>query len=180
MNGYEPVERDEDIQSAISNMIWLEYSFVLARVWCIRDLGCPFVFYTAFGRDWDLMTQVCIYILLFIYICDDMNICYLLLIIRCWFCFWVGDYPLSVWLLNPSIYSFFPQVWLLLVAYSLVFSYVTQIGGVTSWVYKPCNMWCIFVNVYNLNSDRVMYCISFESLCKATCADHLLGHYFCN
>ena len=29
------------------------------------------------------MSQMCIYILLFIYICDDMNICYLLLIIRC-------------------------------------------------------------------------------------------------
>ena len=28
------------------------------------------------------MSQMCIYILLFIYICDDMNICYLLLIIR--------------------------------------------------------------------------------------------------
>jgi len=26
-----------------------------------------------------------------------------------WFCFWVGDYPLSVWLLNPSIYFFPPR-----------------------------------------------------------------------
>ena len=26
-----------------------------------------------------------------------------------WFCFWVGDYPLSVWLLNPSIISFSPR-----------------------------------------------------------------------
>ena len=26
-----------------------------------------------------------------------------------WFCLWVGDYPLSVWLLNPSILSFFPR-----------------------------------------------------------------------
>jgi len=29
------------------------------------------------------MSQMCIYILLFIYICDHMNICYLLLILRC-------------------------------------------------------------------------------------------------
>ena len=27
-----------------------------------------------------------------------------------WFCFWVGDYSLSVWLLKPSIISFLPQV----------------------------------------------------------------------
>jgi len=27
-----------------------------------------------------------------------------------WFCFWVGDYPLSVGLLNPSIIPFSPQV----------------------------------------------------------------------
>ena len=26
-----------------------------------------------------------------------------------WFCFRVGDYPLSVWLLNPSIISFSPR-----------------------------------------------------------------------
>ena len=26
-----------------------------------------------------------------------------------WSCFWVGDYPLSVWLLNPSITSFSPR-----------------------------------------------------------------------
>ena len=81
MNGYEPVERDEVVQSVMSNMIWLEDSFRLARVWYIRDLGCPFLLYTTFGRDWDLMSQMCIYILLFIYICDDMNICYLLFVI---------------------------------------------------------------------------------------------------
>ena len=51
MNGYKPVERDEVTQSVVSNMIWLEDSFGLARVWYIRDLGCPFVLYTAFGRD---------------------------------------------------------------------------------------------------------------------------------
>ena len=26
-----------------------------------------------------------------------------------WFCFWVGNYPLSVWLLKPSIIPFFPR-----------------------------------------------------------------------
>jgi len=67
MNGYEPVERDEVIQSVISNMIWLEDSFGLSRVWYIRDLGCPFVLYTAFGKDWDLMSQMCIYIYLYSY-----------------------------------------------------------------------------------------------------------------
>ena len=39
MNGYEPVERDEVIQSVISTIICLEDSFGLARVWYIRDLG---------------------------------------------------------------------------------------------------------------------------------------------
>jgi len=29
------------------------------------------------------MSQTCIFISIFIYVCDDMNICYLLLIIRC-------------------------------------------------------------------------------------------------
>ena len=51
MNGYEPVERDEVIQSVISNLIRLEDSLELARVGYIRDLGCPFVLYTAFGKD---------------------------------------------------------------------------------------------------------------------------------
>jgi len=27
-----------------------------------------------------------------------------------WFCFWVGDYPLSVWLLNPPLYLFPPGI----------------------------------------------------------------------
>ena len=51
MNEYEPVERDKVIQSVISNMIYLEDSFGISRVWHIRDLGCPFVLYTAFGKD---------------------------------------------------------------------------------------------------------------------------------
>ena len=51
MNGYEPVERDEVIQSVISNMICLEDSFGLVCVWYIRDLGCPFVLYLTFGKD---------------------------------------------------------------------------------------------------------------------------------
>ena len=51
MNGYETVERDEVIQSVISNMICLEDSFGLARVWYIRDFGCPFVLYSTFGKD---------------------------------------------------------------------------------------------------------------------------------
>ena len=51
MNGYEAAERDEVIQSVISNMIWPEDSFGLARVWYIRGWGCPFVLYMAFGRD---------------------------------------------------------------------------------------------------------------------------------
>ena len=51
MNGYAPVGRDEVIQSVISNMICLEDSFGLVRVWYIRDLGCPFVLYLTFGKD---------------------------------------------------------------------------------------------------------------------------------
>jgi len=51
MNGYEPVERDEVIQSVISTIICLEDSFGLARVWYIRDFGCPFVLYIDFDKD---------------------------------------------------------------------------------------------------------------------------------
>ena len=36
-------------------MIWLEASFGVAHVWYIRALGCPFVLYTALGKDSDLM-----------------------------------------------------------------------------------------------------------------------------
>ena len=50
MNGYEPVERDGVVQSVISNMLRLEDLFGLSRVWYIRDLGCPFMLYTAFGQ----------------------------------------------------------------------------------------------------------------------------------
>ena len=36
-------------------------------------------------------------------------------------------------------------------------------------------------NMYvNFKYKRVMYCLSFESLCKAMCADHLLGRCLCN
>jgi len=52
---------------------------------------------------------------IFIHSCDIGNICYLLSVICYlyyevhWFCFWIGYYPLSVWLLNPSIFIFSPR-----------------------------------------------------------------------
>ena len=42
MGGYEPVERDEVIQRVISNMLGLEDSIGLSRVWYTKDMGCPF------------------------------------------------------------------------------------------------------------------------------------------
>jgi len=110
MNGYEPVERYEVLQSVISNMIWLEDSFGLSRVWYIRDLGCPFVLFTAFDKDWDLMSQTCIYILIFIYICDDMNICYLFLYYDVhWFCFGLGIIHWACGRSTPPFTPFSPR-----------------------------------------------------------------------
>jgi len=53
------------------------------------------------------------YVYLLIYVQDKWQYrlsvtCYLYYEVH-WFCFWVGDYPLSVWLLKPSIISFFPR-----------------------------------------------------------------------
>ena len=71
------------------------------------------------------MSQVLNIMCIFMHLCD--NIQYLLsvtYIITCiGFVFGLGDYPLSVWLFNPSIYIFFPQVLTLLVAavlYSII------------------------------------------------------------
>jgi len=175
MNGYEPVERDEVIQSVVSTRMWLEDSFGLSHVWYTRDLGCPFVLYTAFGRDWDLMSQMCIYILSFIYICDDMNICYLLLIIWCALVlFLVGNYPLSV--VAHSIYSFFPQVWMLLVACRLYCN--VQVIQNAYMLFRLSNVNCtvLFICEHECKLKQKSYVLhTFESLCKAMWANHLLG-----
>ena len=53
------------------------------------------------------------YVYLLIYVQDKwqrlLSVTYYLYYNVHWFCFWVGDYPLSVWLLKPSIISFFPR-----------------------------------------------------------------------
>ena len=60
-------------------------------------------------------SQVCeYYVYLLPYVQDKWQYqlsitCYLCYEVH-WFCFWVGNYPLSVWLLKPSIIPFFPQV----------------------------------------------------------------------
>ena len=56
------------------------------------------------------MNQVLNIVCIFIHLCDIGNIYYLLLILyAALVLFWVEDYPLSVWLLNPFIYSFFSR-----------------------------------------------------------------------
>ena len=55
--------------------------------------------------------------------------CYLYCYVH-WFCFWVKGYPLSVWLLNPSIYLLFPPS-------------VIAIGGLQSYILLcDLNRWC--------------------------------------
>jgi len=40
---------------------------------------------------------------------------------------------------------------------------------------------CIsFLSIHVILNRRAIYCISLESLCKAMCADRLLGCYSCN
>ena len=60
--------------------------------------------------DWDTMAGQESSVNAMLYLYDKRKyllsvICYLYYEVH-WFCFWVGDYPLSVWLLNPSIIPF--------------------------------------------------------------------------
>jgi len=105
------------IESIISNMIWQEASFGLSRVYYVRDLGYLNVLYTAYGQGLRPYESTCIFIFIFIYICDDMNICYLLLI-----------FILSTecMVAQPLHLLLFPKVWLLLVAYRLIIYYAFQ------------------------------------------------------
>ena len=69
-----------------------------------------------------------VYILcIYIYICDDMNICYLLLVIFCALVLFLG-WRLSIEhvVAQPLHLFFFPQVWLLLVACRFVLYYATH------------------------------------------------------
>ena len=51
-----------------------------------------------------------VYLLIYVYVkWLLLSVTYYLYYEVHWFCFWVGDYPLSVWLLKPSIISFFPR-----------------------------------------------------------------------
>jgi len=134
-------------------MIWLEDSFGLPHVWCVRYLGCPFVFYTTFGRDWDLMSQMCIYILLFIYICDDMNICYLLSatlhMLRTGFVFGLEIIHWACGCSTPPLFLFPPGV--------------IAIGGMQTCI-TLCDSFRSCICTLELMSANVKLCNSYVSL----------------
>jgi len=90
----------------------------LSRVWRIRDLGRLSMLYTAYEHELrPYEPNVYIYIPLFIYKCDDMNTCYLLLIIRCALVlFWGWRLSTERVVAQPLHLLLFPQVWPLLVA----------------------------------------------------------------
>ena len=67
INGYGLVERDEVIQSVISNKKCLEDSFGLARAWYIRDLGCLLCFTQLLATIETLLVK-CVYIYIYTYI----------------------------------------------------------------------------------------------------------------
>jgi len=108
------------------------------------------MFYLAYDYEltpYELMWNI-MYIL--IHPCDICNICYLFLCYTVhWFCFWVGDYPLSVWLLNPSIYIFSP--------------YVNAIGSLQSCILL-CNSFRLCICTLGLNNASVELCSSFLSV----------------
>ena len=73
----------------------------------------------------DPMSQMLNNMYIIIHSCDDLQ--YQLAVIYIMTCtdfvFGLGDYPLRVWLLNPSIYIFFPKCeryWWPAVLYSLI------------------------------------------------------------
>ena len=67
--------------------------------------------FTQLLAEIETLSQMCIYILLFIYISDDMNICYLLLITRCALILFLG-WGLSTErvVAQPLHLPLFPQV----------------------------------------------------------------------
>ena len=66
-----------------------------------------------------------------------------------WFCFGVGDYPLSAWLLNPSIYSFSPGV--------------IAIGGMQICI-ALCDSFRLCICTLDLMSANDKLCNSYVSL----------------
>ena len=114
------------------------------------------------------MSQAVNIMYILIHSCDICNIYYLLLMLCCALVlFWVGDYPLSVWLLNTSIYIF-----------SLG---ANAIGGshsciLTGYLIKIC------ICTSGLNNASVELCNSFLSInlilnTKASC---IASHSSCS
>ena len=101
------------------------------------------------------------------------------------FCFWVGDCPLSVWLLKHSIFSFFPRYksvedhrascYLVLICMKLWSVSLCSF----LWNYKDCICFFIICNSYLIPRMKTYVLHSFESLCKAIWANHLLGRCRC-
>ena len=148
-----------------------------SHVYCVNGLDCLNMFYFEYVYELTPYALMCKY---YIYTYTLMwYMQYLLSVTVHWFCFGVGDYPRSVWLLNPTIYSFFPKCescwWFADLYFNMQFIQIVYIHSrLNNATIELCNS---FLSIHEILKRKVMYCTSFESLCKAVWADHLLGHY---